>query len=108
MDRESEVAHTLESCVVSASSRYRTAHAFCRRSLKRLPLSHLHYGVHWASLLAEATVDAFGHVDVVTSRPPAAVRAWLRLNGDGLEGGHQGECQRVGWGWTFVSTGLGV
>lgn len=49
--------------------------------------SHLHNGVHRTRLLAEAAVDAFGHVDVVTGRPPAAVGTSLRLNGDGLRGG---------------------
>lgn len=49
--------------------------------------SHLHNGVHRTRLLAEAAIDAFGHVDVVTGRPPAAVGTSLRLNGDGLRGG---------------------
>lgn len=57
--------------------------------------THLYDGVHGTRLLAEATVDAFGHVDVVASRPPAAVGTSLRLNGDGLErdmvGGEEGD-----------------
>lgn len=48
--------------------------------------THLHNGVNWTRLLAEAAVDAFGHVDVVTSCPPAAVGSSLCLDGDGLQG----------------------
>lgn len=47
--------------------------------------THLHDGVHRTRLLAEAAVDALGHVDVVASRPPAAVDSSLCFNGDGLE-----------------------
>jgi hypothetical protein len=41
-------------------------------------------GVHGTALLAEAAVDALGHVDVVTRRPSAAVFALLGLDGDCL------------------------
>lgn len=52
---------------------------------RRVPLSaHLHDGIHRAGLLAEATVDALGHVDVVARGAAAAVRPGLGLNGDGL------------------------
>jgi hypothetical protein len=33
-----------------------------------LKVGSLHNGVHRASLLAEATVDAFGHVDIIAGR----------------------------------------
>ena len=49
--------------------------------------AHLNDGVHRAGLLAEATVDALGHVDVVACGPAAAVGPRLSLNGDGLGGG---------------------
>src|ERR1700722_4248211 len=39
-------------------------------------------GVDRAGLLAQAAIDALGHVDVVAGRPPAAVRARLGLDGD--------------------------
>lgn len=42
--------------------------------------------VNRARLLAESTVDTLGHVDIVSSGPPAAIGAHLRLNGDGLGG----------------------
>src|SRR5262249_34633393 len=41
-------------------------------------------GVDRAGLLAEAAIDALGHVDVIARRAPAAVRARLGLDGDGL------------------------
>jgi len=43
-------------------------------------------GVDRAGLLAEAAVDALGHVDVVAGRPAGAVGAHLRLDRDGLGG----------------------
>lgn len=46
--------------------------------------THLHNGVNRAGLLAEATVDTLGHVDVVACSPAAAIGSWLSLNGDGL------------------------
>lgn len=61
--------------------------------------THLHDGVDRTRLLTEAAVDAFGHVDVVASRPPAAVGASLRLDGDGLDrdgvGGEAGHRHRA-------------
>mmetsp|Transcript_22154 Transcript_22154/g.71583 ORF Transcript_22154/g.71583 Transcript_22154/m.71583 type:complete len:253 (-) Transcript_22154:149-907(-) len=44
----------------------------------------LYDSVDRACLLAEAAVDALGHVNVVTSRTTGAIRAHLRLNGDRL------------------------
>ena len=43
-------------------------------------------GVDGAGLLAEAAVDALGHVNIVARRAPGAVSTLLRLNGDGLCG----------------------
>lgn len=45
---------------------------------------YLYNGIHRAGLLTEATVDALGHVDVIASRPPAAISSSLCFNGDGL------------------------
>lgn len=44
----------------------------------------LNDGVHRAGLLAVATVDALGHIDIVTGRPAASILTLLRLNGDSL------------------------
>mmetsp|Transcript_39253 Transcript_39253/g.93942 ORF Transcript_39253/g.93942 Transcript_39253/m.93942 type:complete len:241 (+) Transcript_39253:181-903(+) len=52
-----------------------------RRVLEVGPLDD---GVHRAGLLAEAAVDALGHVDVVARGAPRAVLTHLRLDGDGL------------------------
>src|SRR5579863_9432150 len=41
-----------------------------------------------AGLLAEAAIDALGHVDVVARGAAAAVGARLRLDGDGERGTH--------------------
>lgn len=43
-------------------------------------------GVHGAALLAHATVNALGHVDVVPSGPPRAVFSLFGLDGDGQGG----------------------
>lgn len=43
-------------------------------------------GVHGAGFLAEAAVDALGHVDVVAGGSAGAVGSLLGLNGDGLGG----------------------
>jgi hypothetical protein len=48
---------------------------------KRLTLNN---GVNGAALLAVSTVDALGHIDIVTGRAAAAVLTLLRLNGDSL------------------------
>lgn len=44
----------------------------------------LNNGVHRAGLLAVATVDALGHIDIVTGRPAASIHTLFRLNGNGL------------------------
>jgi hypothetical protein len=44
----------------------------------------LHNGVHGAALLAVSTVDALGHIDIITGRPAASVLTLLRLNGNSL------------------------
>ena len=49
----------------------------------------LYDGVHRTSFLAEPTVDALGHVNVISGGSPAAVRTYLGLDGDGL-GGERG------------------
>ena len=51
-----------------------------------LKVGALDDGVDGARLLAEAAVDALGHVDVVPRRAAAAVLALLRLDGDRLRG----------------------
>ena len=40
-------------------------------------------GIHRTALLTEAAVDAFRHVNVVTSRPSTAVFSLLSLDRDG-------------------------
>jgi len=49
-----------------------------------LKVGTLYDSVHRTGLLTETTVDTFGHVDVIASRPPAAVTSRLRFDGDGL------------------------
>jgi hypothetical protein len=49
-----------------------------------LGVGALDNGVHGARLLAEAAVDALGHVDVVAGRAAGAVGALLGLDRDGL------------------------
>ena len=49
---------------------------------------YLDNGVHRTSLLAEATVDALGHVDVISGGASATICPSFRLNGDGLGGAH--------------------
>lgn len=49
-----------------------------------LEVRSLDDGVNGASLLAEATVDALGHVNVVASGAARAVGAGLGLDGDGV------------------------
>ena len=40
--------------------------------------------VHRATLLAVATVDTLGHVDIVSCRPAASIHTFLGLDGDCL------------------------
>lgn len=47
-------------------------------------LPHLHNGVDRTGLLAEAAVDALGHVDVVTGGPATTISTRLCLDGDSL------------------------
>jgi hypothetical protein len=49
-----------------------------------LGVGALHDGVHGARLLAEAAVDALGHVNVVAGRAARAVSALFGFDGDGL------------------------
>lgn len=49
-----------------------------------LGVGRLDNGVDGARLLAEATVDALGHVDIVAGRPAGAIGALLSLDRDGL------------------------
>lgn len=51
-----------------------------------LGVGRLDNGVDGARLLAEAAVDALGHVDVVAGRPAGPVGALLGLDRDGLGG----------------------
>lgn len=52
--------------------------------------THLYNSIHGTRLLTEATVDAFGHVNVITGRPPAAVSACLCFYGDSLDKDSEG------------------
>lgn len=51
---------------------------------RELKVGALYDGVYRTRLLAESTVNTFGHVNVVASGSPAAVGSSLRFNGDGL------------------------
>ena len=44
----------------------------------------LNNGINWAALLAVATVDALGHINIITGRPTASVLTFLGLDGDSL------------------------
>ena len=59
---------------MSACIHYHILHA--RRTLDN--------GIHWAALLAQATVDALRHVNIISRRPPAAVHALFCFNCDCL------------------------
>ena len=43
-------------------------------------------GVNWAGLLTEATIDTFGHVNVIASCSSGTVRSGLAFDGDGVGG----------------------
>jgi len=45
----------------------------------------LHDGIDGASLLAEAAVNALGHVDIVTGRSATAIGTRFGINSNGLE-----------------------
>lgn len=47
--------------------------------------THLYNGINRTRLLTETAVDAFGHVDVIASRPPAAISTGLSFDGYGLD-----------------------
>lgn len=49
-----------------------------------LEIRAFHDGVNRTGLLTKTAIDAFGHVDVVASRPSAAVRSLFGLDRDGL------------------------
>ena len=57
--------------------------------------TYLHNGIHGTCFLAEATVDALGHINVISGGPAAAVSPGLCLYGDGL-GGAYGLAQLAG------------
>src|SRR5215831_2491396 len=56
---------------------------------RELEVRPLDDGIDRAGLLAQAAVDALGHVDVVARGAPAAVIARLGLNGDRLRRAHR-------------------
>lgn len=51
---------------------------------RKLKIRTLHNGIHWTRLLTEATINAFGHVDVVSGSASASISSCFSLNGDGL------------------------
>jgi len=51
---------------------------------RKLEVRSFHDGIHRACLLAEATVNALGHIDVVLSRTATVVTARLSFDGDRL------------------------
>lgn len=50
----------------------------------KLKVWSFHNGIHWTSFCAKATVDTFGHVNVVTCCTTGTIFALLRLNRDSL------------------------
>lgn len=48
--------------------------------------TNLYNSVHRTCLLTEAAVDAFGHVNIITGCPPAAVSTRLCFYGNSLDG----------------------
>src|SRR5215471_17808599 len=59
-------------------------HQLLARLGREFEVGALDDGIDRAGLLAEAAVDALGHVDVVARGAPAAVVARLSLDGNGL------------------------
>lgn len=49
------------------------------------PSCYLNNSVDRTGFLAEATVDALGHIDVIASGSPAAISSRLSLNSNGLQ-----------------------
>jgi hypothetical protein len=47
-------------------------------------LNYLDNGINGTGLLAESTVDALGHINIVSSGSSASVSSLLGFNGDGL------------------------
>jgi hypothetical protein len=43
-----------------------------------------HNGVNWAALLAQATVNTLGHIDIISSGSSTAIHTFFSLDGDGL------------------------
>lgn len=52
---------------------------------------YLNNGINRTGFLAEAAVDAFGHVDVIARGPPAAIGSSLSLNSDSLRSIEKGK-----------------
>lgn len=50
-----------------------------------LVVGALHDGIHGARLLAEAAVNALGHVDIVTGRSATAIGTRFGVNCNGLK-----------------------
>lgn len=55
----------------------------------------LNNGIHGAALLAVATVDALGHINIITGRPATSILTLLGLNGNSL-GGADGFAELAG------------
>lgn len=50
-----------------------------------MKVANLYNSIHRTCFLTEATVDAFGHVNVITGCPPAAISTCLCFYGDSLD-----------------------
>lgn len=46
----------------------------------KLEIRSFNDSIDWTSLLTEPTIDAFGHVDIVTCRPPGSISTLLSFN----------------------------
>ena len=74
------------------------------RLRRELEVRALNDGIHGTSLLAEAAVNAFGHVDIVSSCATRAVLSFLRIDRDRLRGTY---ClAKLTSDTTFLSAGI--
>lgn len=47
-------------------------------------IRRLNNSIDWTALLAETAVDALGHINIVSSRPPASISSLLGFDCDSL------------------------
>lgn len=47
---------------------------------------YLNNSINGTGFLTKSTVDALGHIDIVTDRPPGIIGAWFSFDRDGPRG----------------------